>query len=536
MSDDRGYMDALSGGTDAATPPPAPTPEPSPDMTALAGSPNPAALNTLAAAPSGAAATPQLAPAPTTGLTDANGKTSLWRNILAGVVVGSAAGLGTKTPGQAASAGVNAELGREQRVRENDLAQQQNKRAEQEAQDAHQAALQRSAYNQTQLQIMTHQLHLLEPGSPEYVAKFVSDQANATDEAVKAGARVLFTADSPALVQQKLHDEHFNKGDFEPQLQAIHDAQGNVKYAAVVYPDAPNSQPLNLTYTGADGKPVTRQFAPGTVSLKQWNQVQLSESAKNVDQQFDLYKQKKQEDFQRQQTATVQGAEDRRALLGKAIDQGAVTVGVGSDGKIQLKAGQTQNVDGLGVQYTPVPGGLKEQNKIKDSFKKDADNLAKTEGTFNQFQDVLNDIDSGKGMNGAQSVVALFNAIGISAEPLQGKGFRINNNTVEEHANARGLGDTLYQKLLKLKNGDVITPQQVRDYADIAMRSRHDAYVNKINEARSQGIDPSFLLPRGNGRKIDKNTASIFIDAANNNPTKAAQAMDAAGWKAPDGK
>lgn len=170
--------------------------------------------------------------------------------------------------------------------------------------------------------------------------------------------------------------------------------------------------------------------------------------------------------------------------------------------------------DILGESVSPPAGGVKEYNKVKDSFKKDADSLAKTEGTFNQFQDVLNDINAGKNISGAASVVALFNAIGISAEPLQGKGFRINNNTVEEHANARGLGEDAYQKFLKLKSGDVITPQQIKDYAQIAMRSRHDAYLNKINEARAQGINPSFLLPRGNGKKIDSNTASIFYDAA----------------------
>jgi hypothetical protein len=196
---------------------------------------------------------------------------------------------------------------------------------------------------------------------------------------------------------------------------------------------------------------------------------------------------------------------------------------------------QAPHTDILGGTVTPPPGGIKESNKVRDSFKKDADNLAKTEGTFNQFQDVLNDINSGKGMTGAQSVVALFNAIGISAEPLQGKGFRINHNTVEEHENARGLGEGVYQKFLKLKAGDVITPQQVKDYAEIAMRSRRDAYVNKINEARAAGINPDFLLPRGNGRKVDTNTAQIFYDsAAGATPQeKAANAKKAAaatGW------
>ncbi len=220
--------------------------------------------------------------------------------------------------------------------------------------------------------------------------------------------------------------------------------------------------------------------------------------------------------------------EEQRSEIEKNEAQAALA-------KSQIGAGG-QQTDLLGGTFTPPPGGAKETNKIRDSFKKDADNLAKTEGIFNQFQDVLNDINSGKPLTGAQSVVTLFNAIGLSAEPLQGKGFRINHNTVEEHANSIGLDQRAVRAFEGLKTGEVITPQQVRDYAQIAMRSRHDAYVNKINEARSAGIDPSFLLPHGNGRPIDTSTAQIFYDtAAGNNPQeKAANALRAAkqlGWQ-----
>ena len=106
---------------------------------------------------------------------------------------------------------------------------------------------------------------------------------------------------------------------------------------------------------------------------------------------------------------------------------------------------------------------------------------------------------------------------------------------IEEHREARGLGESLHAKLLGLKNGDIIT-QQVKDYAEIAMRSRHDAYVNKINEARRQGIDPAFLLPRGDGRPVDTNTAQIFYDSASGNTPQekaenAKKAAQATGWK-----
>jgi hypothetical protein len=261
----------------------------------------------------------------------------------------------------------------------------------------------------------------------------------------------------------------------------------------------------------------------------------------SVETAMQAYNQQKQKIQDRQKNvldAAKQRQEQEQATAGLAKTKADTSKANADANKANREAAQLStgpSTDSLGATITPPAGGVKEANKIRDSFKKDADNLAKTEGTFNQFQDVLNDINSGKDVTGAQSVVALFNAIGISAEPLQGKGFRINHSTVEEHSEARGLGEGLYQKLLKLKNGDVITPQQIKDYASIASRSRHDAYVNKINEVRAQGVSPDFLLPRGNGRTIDSNTASIFYDAAaGNNPVeKSANAQKAAkqaGW------
>jgi hypothetical protein len=132
-------------------------------------------------------------------------------------------------------------------------------------------------------------------------------------------------------------------------------------------------------------------------------------------------------------------------------------------------------------------------------------------------------------MTGAESVVGLFNAIGISATPLAGKGFRINSNTIEEHVEARGIDQAAYQQLLSLKNGDVITPKQLSDYSNIAEGVYHNAYVNAADEAHRQGLPVDFL-PQGGGRPVDPITARIYLDTAlhthpelANNP-KAAQA------------
>jgi hypothetical protein len=176
--------------------------------------------------------------------------------------------------------------------------------------------------------------------------------------------------------------------------------------------------------------------------------------------------------------------------------------------------------------------GDKAQGKVVAQFKKNLDSLNQTEQSYNQFADVLKDIDAGKDITGAQSVTSLFNAIGLSATPLKGMGFRINASTVQEHANARSLGEGLYQKLLSLKSGDIITPQQIKDYASIATQARANAYISNYNEAANAGAtDPSFVLPRGNGAHIDPNTASIFLKLTNNDPNAAAALAGKKGWR-----
>jgi hypothetical protein len=126
----------------------------------------------------------------------------------------------------------------------------------------------------------------------------------------------------------------------------------------------------------------------------------------------------------------------------------------------------------------------------------------------------------------------LFNAIGISATPLAGKGFRITENTIREHVDARGVDQAAYQKLLSLKNGDVITPQQLKDYATIATGVYRDSYINTANEEfRELGIVD--VLPRGNNEPIDEMTARLYLKIANNNPDVATQAAKKNGWIVP---
>lgn len=188
--------------------------------------------------------------------------------------------------------------------------------------------------------------------------------------------------------------------------------------------------------------------------------------------------------------------------------------------------------DALGfTPNIPTFGGVKEYNKRLNTFKKNWDDLARTEGSYQQFASTLNDLAAGKGMTGAQSVVGLFNAIGLSATPLAGRGFRITENTIKTHEQARGWGQALQAKLLNAKAGDIITPQQLRDYADIAIQARHSQYVNLANEMHSAGLSADAALPTGNGQHIDVPTARIFLALTGNDPAKARAAATAKGWQ-----
>lgn len=180
---------------------------------------------------------------------------------------------------------------------------------------------------------------------------------------------------------------------------------------------------------------------------------------------------------------------------------------------------------------------MKEFNKRYDSFSNSPTmrTLSTLQGSYQQFQSALADINSGKDLTGAESVTSLFNAIGISATPLAGKGFRINSNTIEEHVDARGMDQAAYQKLLKLKSGAVITSQQIRDYAKIATGVYAQSYINAATEERRQ-LNYMDVVPQGHNSPIDPTTARIFHTLADGDENKAMAAAAASGWILPKGQ
>jgi hypothetical protein len=195
--------------------------------------------------------------------------------------------------------------------------------------------------------------------------------------------------------------------------------------------------------------------------------------------------------------------------------------------------------DLTGTKIDPPQGGAKEVNSRIKEFKKNIDDLAQGEGSMKQFQSVLDDLDAGKDMTGAQSVVTLFNAIGLSTKPLKGQGMRVLQSTVASHENATGLPDKLYRELLNLKAGDVITPNMVRAYATILGDSRTSQYVNLVNEMHGQHLkaDPALSLLQGQGKPLnprsltDRSTWNIFLQTAGGDPVKAEAMAHQLGWQ-----
>jgi hypothetical protein len=216
-----------------------------------------------------------------------------------------------------------------------------------------------------------------------------------------------------------------------------------------------------------------------------------------------------------------------------------LTVNAGNEAKAALPK---EDITG----FKDIIKDPKEYNKRYDAFTKSKgySTVLGLQGSYQEFQSISNNMGNSKwdpNLNGASSVVALFNAIGISATPLAGKGMRINQSTVEEHIGARGIGGAAWAKILSLKQGDVITPQQVRDYTAIAAQVYKDAYINIADEAHRQGLPVDFL-PRGNNQLADNTTVDLFTAVVvHTHPelhgdtaqlkSRIASALDATGWR-----
>ena len=163
------------------------------------------------------------------------------------------------------------------------------------------------------------------------------------------------------------------------------------------------------------------------------------------------------------------------------------------------------------------------------TFRKDyvepLDTLAKTAKEFNR-------IDKTQFKTGAEKVTALLMAVGISFDPLKGKGARLNNDILQSHEFSRNIWESGVQKINTVfGSGGPITDQQVSDYKNIAMDVVHDAYVQAATRAKEQGVLVDFL-PKSDkkGMVPDKLTMSIYLDSAQGDIDSASRAILAAGY------
>lgn len=174
--------------------------------------------------------------------------------------------------------------------------------------------------------------------------------------------------------------------------------------------------------------------------------------------------------------------------------------------------------------------GVKEYNSRADKFSKEyVQPLMVLQKTTMEFQR----INSNPNQTGAEKVTALLNAVGISGDPLKGKGFRITNDIIKEHASSRNIWEGAVQKLNTVfGSGGPITSKQIADYTAVAEGVVHDAYVTAAQEALRQGLPVNFLpKATAQGQRADNLTIKIYLDSAGGDSQSAVKAMTAAGWK-----
>ena len=424
-------------------------------------------------------------------------KPALWKNVLVGALSGLAGSSGATTFGGGLAKGTGAELNREAQNKE-DATQQQ----------AQMTANQKAAADVAHTQAMTAQIQRATMNLPEnHQQTVIEGRADQTEKLRSVGGMI--PAGSPdtspdhhVALQQVTALTKANPGKLYT-AEPIKGPDGKIAFQAMQSTDAPLSEDVPLLDLNGKKIGIIPKGTPATQATK----LQVGALTQGV------------ADLGMKAKVAQQNADSNRVKANAAASKAS-----GASNPAALTD------DALGFKpKLPVTGATGYQ-KIAGSFKKNADDLAQTEQTYQQFSDIIKDIDSGKDMTGAQSVVGLFNAIGISAEPLKGKGFRINNLTVAEHAGARGIQQAIEQKFGKLKTGEIITPQQLKDYASIAEQVRANKYVATVNQAHNAGLNADAFLPTGNGQPIDVPTARIFLKLTGGDKAKAQAAAQKKGW------
>jgi len=292
-------------------------------------------------------------------------------------------------------------------------------------------------------------------------------------------------------------------------------------------------KPVTLT-TGYEIDPKTGKATPKTTTAQEGTKVStllaIAKGAQTdlLNKQNEIYKQAQ---VAHEQAATQQelaSAAHSRAETGKTLEETK-----------QLKewdiGGEKKDAFGNSVG---APGmDKKEYVKRVDTYNKDySKDLNQLDAARSQLTDIIKNAETTGKLPGADAVVGIFDAIGLSSAPLKGRGFRINNQVMGEHV--EGTRNAWQGAALKLSRltpegtGQIVSLQQLKDYQRIMDQARHDAYVGAANDAVNRGIGVQ-NAPRGNGNAVDGNTMDIFLTMAHGDPKLAASIAKQYGWTPP---
>ena len=179
------------------------------------------------------------------------------------------------------------------------------------------------------------------------------------------------------------------------------------------------------------------------------------------------------------------------------------------------------------------------QGRVKAYTKDYGKDLNQLDAARSQLTGIIKNAEKTGQLPGADAVVGVFDAIGISSAPLKGRGFRIGDRIISEHVEGtRNAWESMALKLQRLTpngTGQVVSLDQLKAYERIMDESRLDAYTGAASDALNRGIGVQ-ILPRGFGQPVDNNTMDIFLKLAKNDPHLTSALLKQYGWLPPVGK
>jgi len=438
-----------------------------------------------------------------------------WERLFQTIAVGLSGSGGAKNFAEGLAGGAKAQQGFQQQQIENQQNQQKLAMEQQRSMDEHQVAQAQLATAHLNQQVLAAQYNTMPKSTQDILDQVMYKQGAELQS--DPNAKSIFTGSYNDAVARS-QDEMTQKGGNSPlNVRVLKNPDGTFSVWDVNNPDKLNDKPQDVVigYDFNTGKPQTKTYAPGTITYAQKSQMETNAAMNvaNANNQLEIHK---------KQSAIDTAAAGQKAYLEQK----------GKNKADQESLGTLQDSFGNPIAVTPEGTRLspKEYTSRSDKFAKD---YVQPLGVLQKTTMEFNRINNNPNQTGAEKVTALLNAVGISGDPLKGKGFRISSQIINEHAEARNIWESGVQKLNTIAgSGGPITSKQIADYTAVAEGVVHDAYVTAAQEARRQGLPVNFLpKPTQQGQVPDKLTAQIYLDSEAGNIDAAHKALLAAGYK-----